>query len=804
MGTVDSPGAGEVRKLKGSDELRRESEELRTRLSSLCEAILRISASLDVTTVLREVVDSARALTGARYGVIAGIGGLGEAQDFVSSGFTPDQHRRMLEWADGPRLFEHFRDLPGPLRLKDLAAYVNALGFSLEVFGSKAFQCTPMRQRGALAGVFFLADKEDGLEFTSEDEELLLLFGSQAAAALSNARTHRAEQRARADLEALVETSPVGVVVFDARTGRPVSFNREARRIVEGLRMPDRPIEQLLDVLTFRRADGREVSLADLPLVKELSISTPVRGEEIEIGVPDGRTVTTLVNSTPIRSAEGDVESVVITLQDLSPIEELERLRAEFMGMVSHELRVPLTSIKGSAATVRGSPASLDRAEMLQFFRIIEEQADHMHGLVSDLLDMGRIEAGTLSVTAEPVATERLVDQARNTFLSGGGRNPVQIDLPPDLPWVLADRSRIVQVLNNLLSNAARNSPETSPVRVSASTDGVHVAISISDKGRGLSPGQLARLFKKYPGTQAGPKEYGNQGAGLGLVICKGLVEAHGGRIWAESGGVGHGTQISFTVPVAEQPATRPAATSSRATAADPGATPILVVDDDPETLRSIRDSLTMAGYDPTVTGDPGEVPGLIKKKQPHLVLMDLVLPGTDGIELMEQIPALSDVPVVFISAYGRDETIARALERGASDYIVKPFSPTELVARIQAALRGRGLPPEPFVVGDLSIDYHERRVTVAGRPVETTATEFDLLRELSVNAGRVTTYELLLRRVWGKKAKSDVRAIRAFVKKLRQKLGDDAMKPTYIFTVHRVGYRMAKPADAQAPPAAE
>ena len=118
-------------------------------------------------------------------------------------------------------------------------------------------------------------------------------------------------------------------------------------------------------------------------------------------------------------------------------------------------------------------------------------------------------------------------------------------------------------------------------------------------------------------------------------------------------------------------------------------------------------------------------------------------MPGVDGIELLEQIPE----PVIFISGYGRDETIARALEFGAADYIVKPFSPTELTARVRAALRRRA-EPEPFVLHDLEIHYEQRRVQVAGRPVQLTATEFDLLRVLSVNAGRVLTNEAILRQV--------------------------------------------------------
>ena len=146
------------------------------------------------------------------------------------------------------------------------------------------------------------------------------------------------------------------------------------------------------------------------------------------------------------------------------------------------------------------------------------------------------------------------------------------------------------------------------------------------------------------------------------------------------------------------------------------------------------------AGFDLLLTGDPDEVPHLVTTDQPRLVLMVLMLPGTDGIELMERIPEMARLPVIFISGYGRDELIARALKMGAADYIVKPFSPTELVARVQAALRRRDKTPRSFRLGDLFIDYENRQVTLDGLPMRLTAIEYKLLRALSVNAGQTTT----------------------------------------------------------------
>ena len=780
---------------EGGDEHRRENAELRARIAQLSAASLRIGSTLDLDTVLGEIAASARALTGARYAAIATIDDAGAPQDFVTSGFTEEEHRAMAEWTDGPKLFEHFRDLDGPLRIDDVPGHVRALGFSPDRLPWGTFQGTPMRHRGQHVGNFYLVEKAGGAAFTDDDEEILVLFGAQAAAAIANSRAYQAEQQARADLEALVESSPVGVAVFDAATGRMVSFNREARRIVETLHAPDRPPEELLSTLTLRRADGREIALSEYPLAQALGSAETVRAEEIMLSTPDGRSVTTLINATPIPSQDGAVGSVVVTLQDLAPLKELDRMRSEFLGMVSHELRTPLAAIKGSTAAVLGGVRNFGPAETRAFFRVVDEQADRMIGLVADLLDAGRIDAGTLSIAPEPTEVAALVEGARTAFLSGGGRHAVTIDLPQDLPLVMADRERIAQVLGNLLANAARSEPESLPIRVTAEREGAHVAVSVADEGRGIAPERLAQLFRKYSGTGAGEPEA--DGSGLGLAICKGLVEAHGGRIRAESAGPGQGARFTFTLPVEERPGgSRP---GPDLPAPRPEAECILVVDDDPQTLRHVRDALAGAGYSPLVTGDYRELGRIVRTEHPALVLLDLMLPGADGIELMQTVPELSRQPVIFISGYGRDETVARALEAGAADYIVKPFSPTELVARIRAALRRR-VDSEPFVLGALAIDYDRRLVTVAGREVELTPTEYELLRALSLEAGRVVTYKTLLAQVWSERSDSNWRVVRAFVKQLRAKLGDDAADPSWIFNVRGVGYRVPGPSETPAP----
>ena len=785
----------------------RELASLRQRLSRLSEAGRRINESLDFDQALQAVVDGARALTGARHAVITVTGPAGQTTDFIVSGITPEEHRALWELPAGPVFYEYLGRLGEPLRVADIGSHLSALGMPefRPPMPLRSLLVAPIRNRGAGVGAIYVANQEPEGEFGAWDEELLVLFAAQAALVIANARQHRGEQQARANLETLLETSPVGVVVFDAREGRVAFLNREARRMAGGLLAPGDPVERPLETLAFRRADGREVSLAEFSLAQALSTGETVRAEEITLELPDGRSLTTLVNATPIRGEDGEVASFVVTLQDLSPLEDLERLRADFLGMVSHELRTPLTSINGAAATLLGQGAALDPAETRQFHRVIAEQAELMRRLLSDLLDATRLWTGALPVSPEPSEPSALVDEARSAFLASGGGHGITLDLEPGLPWVLADRRRVLQTLGNLLANAARHSSATSPIVLSAAQEEGWVHFSVADRGRGIAPKRLPHLFRRFSSLDGGNAGGGDGGAregmapGLGLFICRGIVEAHGGRIRAESEGLGLGSRFTFTLPVAQGMAAALTGQGNGPEQDTDEATGVLVVDDDPATLRHVRDVLAAAGYAPLVAADPEEALRLFAAERPRLALLDLLLPGSDGIELMGRLRRIAETPVIFLSAHGREETISLAFESGAVDYVVKPFSSAELVARVRNALRPRASPPppepsEPFTLGELNIDYRMRRVSLAGERLTLSPIEYDLLFVLSVNAGRPLTFDQLLSWVWGPQHKRDKRIVRAYVKRLRSKLGEDATQPRYILAEPRVGYRMGEP----------
>lgn len=545
----------------------------------------------------------------------------------------------------------------------------------------------------------------------------------------------------------------------------------------------------------------------DLPLLEEITRRpTSFAHEPIILRRvrKDGTVIWTEQRYTPIFDEGGEVVAIEGVVRDISERirsgEELERLRSEFLGMVSHELKTPLTAIKGSAATALGSRTPLDAAGNRELFEIIDEQAERLRALVDQMLDMTRIEAGTLPVSPEPVDLSNIIEEARTLFVHGGGRHALDIQVPPGLPSVWADGQRIVQVISNLLNNAAQFSPPTAPIEMLAECDAVQVTVQVRDHGRGIPSDKLPHLFKKFS------KVHEDSGVrlgstGLGLAISKGIIESHGGRIWAESGGEGQGATFSFTLPVAEEAvvATEIAAAGGEKIRRRGDKTRILAVDDEPQVLRYLQRSLEEAGHEALMTGDPAEVAKLVEMEEPDVVLLDIRLPGTSGFELLRHIREFSGVPVIFLTASDRDEHVVRAFRMGADDYIKKPFSPSELLARIEVALRrqaaaGGEKVRQPFVLGDLTIDFTERRVLLKNRPVRLSATEYKLLLELATHAGRVLTHDQILQGVWGPEYSGETDLVRSFVRNLRRKLGDDARHPRFIFTEPQVGYQMPKP----------
>ena len=224
----------------------------------------------------------------------------------------------------------------------------------------------------------------------------------------------------------------------------------------------------------------------------------------------------------------------------------------------------------------------------------------------------------------------------------------------------------------------------------------------------------------------------------------------------------------------------------------------VLVVEDEPKIREVVRDYLVDAGFSVTTAADGPAALASARAVGPDLVILDLGLPGLDGIDVARELHRRAPVPIIMLTARGDEVDRVLGLELGADDYLVKPFSPRELVARVRAVLRRSAGPAEddgrPLRLGDVVVDPARRHVTVAGRPVELTATEFDLVAHMARQPGRVFTRAQLLDAIHGVAVESYDRAVDAHVKNIRRKLEPEPHRPRYIVTVHGVGYRFAEP----------
>lgn len=220
----------------------------------------------------------------------------------------------------------------------------------------------------------------------------------------------------------------------------------------------------------------------------------------------------------------------------------------------------------------------------------------------------------------------------------------------------------------------------------------------------------------------------------------------------------------------------------------------ILVIDDEPQIRKFLRISLTAQGYEVAEAARGEEGVAKCATTQPSLVILDLGLPDLDGQQVIRRIREWSEVPIIVLSVRHRDGEKVNALDNGANDYVVKPFSIEELLARVRVAMRahaGEATDAGEFVVGGLVVNVPRHKVSLAGIDVKLTRKEFDLLRMLAQNAGRIITHRQILRELWGPAHEQDVHYLRVYIGHLRQKLGDDSANPQYIESEPGVGYRL-------------
>ena len=520
-------------------------------LLRLNEVDLKIARALEIDDVLQEITDGACYLTGAQYGVLALLDEFGGIQQTVTSGVDAHQLEQMTTPPVGNGLLGYLNETEGTLRVADISSHPRSVGLPADHPHMTTFLGVQLRHGDQHLGNVYLGEKRDGLEFTELDEDLIQRFAEHAGAAITNSLRFERERKIKTDLRALVKIAPVGLVVFDARTGEVLTSNQECQRIGGAVGSSSMTWQETFENVTMYRADGRELPVGDRPATQVLQSGEIVRGEEITLHFSDGRIVNTLINAAPIYSDRGEILSVVVAMQDMAFLEDAERMRAEYLGMVSHELRTPLTTIKGSIVALADIVEPLNNAEPLQLLQIIDNQSELMRGQINSLIDLTQIDAGTLRLSPQSVDVAGLVaDSVREFRRKHSGFN-IRQEIPEDLPNVMIDRDRISQVLRDVFAHAFKFASDASTVSVTAEQEDLHVAFSISiesARAHAADPTGLMERMRSAAGDD-GIKTY--LGDGLALSICRGLVEAHGGRFTADTSDCGHGSTFSFTIPIA-------------------------------------------------------------------------------------------------------------------------------------------------------------------------------------------------------------------------------------------------------------
>ena len=374
-------------------------------------------------------------------------------------------------------------------------------------------------------------------------------YAAQTAAAVRSViEAHRARQE-KEQLEAILYYSADGILTVD-RQLLLTSFNPAMERLT-GWRTPEVLGRFYYDVIQPKDMQGNDLGLHNCPLLQAFASSGPIVDREMMISTRDGQQVAIGVTASAVRSPHGEPLSGVLNLRDITRIRENEQLRSTFMSIISHELQTPIAIIKGYASTLRREDAQWDEQTIRGRLEAIEEESDRLHHLVANLLQASRIQAGGLKMDPGPLDLAEMAQKVVRKFATRSPHHVFRAHFPEDMPTVWADRERIEEVLLNLLDNAVKYSPNTKLIRVAGQVTGDEVIISVGDKGMGIPLREQARIFDRFQRVDNASSRT-TQGAGLGLYICRAILDAHSGHIWVESE-LGKGSTFFFSLPRMEK-----------------------------------------------------------------------------------------------------------------------------------------------------------------------------------------------------------------------------------------------------------
>ena len=505
-------------------------------------ATVAIASEFEPWPVLQKIVDQARQLASAEYAAL----GIVVAEDrafgpWVFSGMTKE-HESAIGRHPRPigTLGITWRE-DRTVRVADVRRHPAFRGLPDQHPTIISLLAVPIRHKGRSIGNLYLANKCGAPEFSVEDERAVERLASHAGAAVHQSQLRDQLDMERARLNTIVENSPHGVHFVEAGTEKIIA-NRRAFEIVGQASVP-----------TLGDYRGQVCTPDGKPLPKEEWPARRVlRGEsfttrELLIRTPDGREVPVLLSVAPVHRRDGHLEGVVVGYEDVSILKELQRLHDEWASIVTHDLRQPLAVIMANVSALQRMARSPDPPTLSEGIEQTLKAAKTLNRMISDLADVSQIETRHLEVALRPIDLEALVREAVERQRVTSPDRVINLQVGSSIPKVNADPTRIEQVLVNLLVNALKYSDPATAVEGEVRHVENEVRVLVTNQGPGLSAEEMPKLFDRYYRT-ARAQTGSAPGLGLGLYIAKALVEAHSGRIWAESG-PGQ-TTFQFALPV--------------------------------------------------------------------------------------------------------------------------------------------------------------------------------------------------------------------------------------------------------------
>jgi PAS domain S-box-containing protein len=533
----------ELAKAKDTEHrLRAEVEALGRASSAVVEAVADLPGE-DVSAVLHMVALHAQTLTLADY-VAIGIGNDPERpfQHWVYVGMSPDVARaigrvprpvgvlgRVARNGEVIRMGERHDD-----RFGALPEHHPEVGSFLGV---------PIRHRGRAVGNIYVANRPGRAAFSEQDERVTRMLAARVAAAVETASLYVRTSLQRAWLQNVIDQMPDGVLLYD-EAGRLKATNQGVAALSCADTGATDPLGNPI-LIDLRDPDGRALPAERWPLARALERHEIVR-EEMLAYRRSGELTPVAVSAGPVLEVSGELSGAMVIVQDISVRKELERLREEWSAVVAHDLRQPVNAIHLDAQMLlRRKEDTLPEPERRALSRIVSSSR-RLNRMIADLLDASRIESKHMTIEPRPVALDTyvraVVDELAETL---AGRR-VRVAVAPE-QVISIDRDRIQQVLANLVSNAVKYGAPETEIAIEAQPCGEMVEVVVTNHGPGIPPDQLPLLFSRFSRTR-GARESRVPGIGLGLYVAKGLVEAHGGRLWAEST-PGETTRFHFTLP---------------------------------------------------------------------------------------------------------------------------------------------------------------------------------------------------------------------------------------------------------------